>query len=448
MDENLFILMTLITRTDKFLFFVTRKLSPCDKNKGIARIDYDMTNHPVRIQFTNGNVTEYVYSVSGEKLRTIYRTAVSNISVPMGTTHTLTQGETLSVDSTDYCFGGSLILRNGRLSRYLFDGGYCSFTRIPSIGNPQYATTFHYYQQDHLDNIREVINGNNGTVEQQTHYYPFGGIIADISTNQSMQPNKYNGKELDLMHGLNTYDYGARQYDPITITWNGVDPLAEKNVDTSPFSFCHNNSVNRIDPDGRDDYYTQDGRFLKTDDKETDHIIIRDEFSYKMNQNGLKWIKFDTPIEKTTLTAKAYSNIFTNVLGKMKEVNLNDLLGKRISVIVTPDDNLITDSFNKPYDRYIIGSTSNATTDWKNGKMRITANIINSGENDNRELFSTRSNIQNLLGIHEYVGHGIKKWGDANGKHKNVYELQMKHHTWKSTTIHFKQVEKNNYAQY
>ena len=47
----------------------------------------------------------------------------------------------------------------------------------------------------------------------------------DISTNQSLQPNKYNGKELDLMHGLNTYDYGARQNDPITVTWNGMDPL-------------------------------------------------------------------------------------------------------------------------------------------------------------------------------------------------------------------------------
>lgn len=30
------------------------------------------------------------------------------------------------------------------------------------------------------------------------------------ATGQSLQPNKYNGKELDLMHGLNTYDYGKR----------------------------------------------------------------------------------------------------------------------------------------------------------------------------------------------------------------------------------------------
>ena len=40
----------------------------------------------------------------------------------------------------------------------------------------------------------------------------------DISTNQSMQPNKYNGKELDLMHGLNTYDYGARLYEILKTT--------------------------------------------------------------------------------------------------------------------------------------------------------------------------------------------------------------------------------------
>lgn len=32
---------------------------------------------------------------------------------------------------------------------------------------------------------------------------------------KSMQRHLYSGKELDKMHGLNTYDHGARQYDPI-----------------------------------------------------------------------------------------------------------------------------------------------------------------------------------------------------------------------------------------
>ncbi|MCI6198180.1 MAG: hypothetical protein MR670_13345 [Prevotella sp.] len=37
---------------------------------------------------------------------------------------------------------------------------------------------------------------------QQTHYYPFGGVIADISTGTSVQNKLYNGKELDASNNL------------------------------------------------------------------------------------------------------------------------------------------------------------------------------------------------------------------------------------------------------
>ncbi|MCQ2132632.1 MAG: hypothetical protein MJY90_04775 [Bacteroidaceae bacterium] len=49
----------------------------------------------------------------------------------------------------------------------------------------------------------------------QAIYYPYGGILSQ-STNQGMQKFKYNGKEFDTMHGLNMYDFGARQQDPAT----------------------------------------------------------------------------------------------------------------------------------------------------------------------------------------------------------------------------------------
>ncbi len=39
---------------------------------------------------------------------------------------------------------------------------------------------FHYYGKDHLGNNRTVVN-SNGTLEQVTHYYPFGGIMGDIT---------------------------------------------------------------------------------------------------------------------------------------------------------------------------------------------------------------------------------------------------------------------------
>lgn len=46
-----------------------------DTGRGITNIEYDNWNNPKRIQFVNGNVTKYVYSADGEKLRTVHYTA-------------------------------------------------------------------------------------------------------------------------------------------------------------------------------------------------------------------------------------------------------------------------------------------------------------------------------------------------------------------------------------
>ncbi len=92
-----------------------------DTGRGITNIEYDDWNNPKRIQFANGNVTKYVYSADGQKLRTVHYTAAPNITVTSGQTHELSKGEILSVDSTDYI--GSLVVRNGMPDMYLFAGG-------------------------------------------------------------------------------------------------------------------------------------------------------------------------------------------------------------------------------------------------------------------------------------------------------------------------------------
>ena len=46
--------------------------------------------------------------------------------------------------------------------------------------------------------------------------------------NSGLQRYKFNGKELDLVHGMRLYDYGARMYDQILGCWTSVDPMAEK----------------------------------------------------------------------------------------------------------------------------------------------------------------------------------------------------------------------------
>jgi len=172
--------------------------------------------------------------------------------VAIGSVRELAPSEILSADSTDYRLGGSLTLRNGRVDKLQFEEGYCQAAAY-SGNTSQDNFTFHYYDRDHLGNIRQVIKAtgsNKGTVIQTMDYYPFGAEFCDGSTASEVQSRMYNGKELDKMHGLNTYDYGARQYNPVTARWNRVDPLCEKYYSVSPYVYCHDNPVMLVDPDG------------------------------------------------------------------------------------------------------------------------------------------------------------------------------------------------------
>ena len=78
-------------------------------------------------------------------------------------------------------------------------------------------------------NNRAVID-EDGNVRQVTNYYPFGGVLSTTAYNRGddLQPYKYNGKELDRTHGLDWYDYGARNYDAIVPMFTSIDPLCEK----------------------------------------------------------------------------------------------------------------------------------------------------------------------------------------------------------------------------
>jgi RHS repeat-associated protein len=98
-----------------------------------------------------------------------------------------------------------------------------------------------------------VVAKADGTVIQKNHYYPFGIAFAENTvTEQGKQPYKYNGKELDQMHGLNMYDYSARFYEPGIGRFSTVDPHAENYYGWSPYAYVGNNPIKRTDPTGMD----------------------------------------------------------------------------------------------------------------------------------------------------------------------------------------------------
>lgn len=209
-----------------------------DRNKGISNITYNTMNLPSRIEFENGSRATYLYSADGTKLQVKYETSYAGLhasSPPSGSASTAI-AQTHTID-----YVGDKIYEDGVLSRILIEGGYVDYSGETPI--------YHTYLTDHQGNVRVVVD-ENAAVKQVNHYYPYGALFAE-STNGNVQPYKYNGKELDRMHGLDWYDHGARHNDAAIGRWHVMDPLCEKYYDVSPYAYCAGDPMNSIDPDGK-----------------------------------------------------------------------------------------------------------------------------------------------------------------------------------------------------
>lgn len=195
-----------------------------DQNKEITSISYNILNLPQQIVVSNKGTISYQYDATGTKLsKTVDETGV---------------GQTI----TQY-LGGAVFV-NGVLQQV---GSWEGRVRL-ELGSWKYD----YFLKDHLANIRMVLS-DNGTVLEETHYYPFGLQQKKISIQQTGLPVnslKYNGKEEQIELGLQWLDYGARFYDNQIGRWSAIDPLAELGRKFTPYNYALNNPVRFIDPDG------------------------------------------------------------------------------------------------------------------------------------------------------------------------------------------------------
>jgi RHS repeat-associated protein len=138
---------------------------------------------------------------------------------------------------------------------------------------------YYFYLTDYLGNNRVVAN-SSGIVIQKNHYYPFGMAFAENTTaEQGVQPYKYNGKELDQMHGLNMYDYSARFYEPSIGQFSTVDPLAEKYYGWSLYAYVMNNPLKYIDPDEMSVHLNILGYVVQENDDDDDGVYYHDDLS-------------------------------------------------------------------------------------------------------------------------------------------------------------------------
>jgi len=114
-----------------------------------------------------------------------------------------------------------------------------------------------YYHEDHLGSAA-CISDAEGQPVTETAYYAFGGERQVSSTRKGRIDFGFTGKERDAEHGLLNFD--SRLLWPGGARFIRVDSLADKFKENTlhspqnlnPYSYCLNNPLAVVDPDGRE----------------------------------------------------------------------------------------------------------------------------------------------------------------------------------------------------
>ena len=228
-----------------------------DANKGISSFTWNEIGLPKTVTFSDGSSVSYLYAADGTKLREIRTVSGSSTTL-------------------DWCGGLALEqLGSGtRAAKRLRTGaGYVDL----SSG----VTALRYQVLDHLGSVRAVV-GASGTVLESDDYYPLGGPL-DISS-ASVQPEKFQRKEWNTAKAFNTYDFGARLYDPAIGRWLSQDPLAEQYHPHSPYLFCAGNPMKFVDPTGKDNYrFDASGYYIGKEERRGKHQLVVESYDKRGN---------------------------------------------------------------------------------------------------------------------------------------------------------------------
>jgi RHS repeat-associated protein len=283
-----------------------------DDTRSVALITYNPLHLPTRIAFTTGDDINYTHLSDGTRLeaftRHFYTEQVKRHDKGTGRDTVVTRTRVRSSRRT--CLG-DWVIEDGRADRLYTSAGYCD-----AAGD---SVSFHYWVKDHLGSVRAIYD-SRGCLEQATDYLACGvpvdyGLPPSTSMASDLEvaggqrapamagagdgtaavqpelltvdvdPHKHCGKELELFSGLGWYYNQARLYDPVLMRFTTLDPLAEKYYPTSPYAYCQNDPLAKVDLDGKDIWdIDENGNLLGcTEDKESDtfNVVFYDKYGEK-----------------------------------------------------------------------------------------------------------------------------------------------------------------------
>ena len=198
-----------------------------DETRGITLIGYNNEGHPVRMVLDEGHEFHDAWDNFGNHLSTtIYMMQPSGMLSDLPLAIREYRGDGFIITSTPALGGGREVIRR-------FAGGYFRNGKV------------YYHVSDYQGNNVAVVDGD-GKIVEQTNYYPYGEPWREATE----QPFLYAGNERLRLFGLNEYDFIARRYNPLLVSFTTWDFIAEKYPWLSPYAYCAGNPINYIDRNG------------------------------------------------------------------------------------------------------------------------------------------------------------------------------------------------------
>ena len=189
------------------------------------------------------------------------------------------------------------------------------------VGN---SNKLFYFNANHLGSGSLITDGN-GNPYQTLAYAPYGEVLLDVRGGSYNEPHQFTGHERDQETGLN-YAHARYYWSDLSI-FTSVDPLAEKYPNMSPYVYCGNDPINRIDPTGME-WLDADGNKIE-DHSKIQVYIFYDPKSFGSQSEQM----YKDAVAKYGAGSVAMSNVttmseFAQDWGDMasnniKEVNLN-----------------------------------------------------------------------------------------------------------------------------
>lgn len=250
-----------------------------DVSEGMT-VDWTVYGKVKQVSYTNGKVIKFLYDAVGNRVQK--NVTGSSTASENGTTYYFLDpqgkqlamyrwdGQTADSVEVEYTLYGSE--RVGQ-RREVFNANdrnvlTTSITVREDVHNSgrRYTRTIErniYELTDHLGNVRVVIGDVKelqsggwyaADVKSYSNYDAFGMEQPGRCWQAEGYRYGFNGKEKDneVKGEGNSYDFGARIYDPRVGRMLSVDPQAGAYPNISSYAFAINNPICAIDPDGRD----------------------------------------------------------------------------------------------------------------------------------------------------------------------------------------------------